>query len=89
MNANGTTIPGTRLSGATLTLRGNNSVVSGNNGVFAFSVPSQTFCVMNVQKNGYQLYDRDLLGKTHSYSTNDLWVVMATHDNVLAEKRAM
>lgn len=88
MAANGTTIPGTRLSGATLTLRGNNSVVSGNNGVFTFAVPSKTFCLMNVQKNGYQLYDYDLLGKKRSYSANDLLVVMDTPDNVLADKLA-
>ena len=84
--ANGTVIPGTRLSGATLTFKGNKTVVSGNNGVFTFSVPSKTYCVTNVQKNGYQLYDRDLLGRTHNYSTNDLLVVMDTPDNVLADK---
>ena len=85
---NGSTIPGTRLSGATLTFKGNKTVVSGVNGVFTFAVPSKTFCVMNVQKNGYQLYDRDLLGRTHNYSTNDLLVVMDTPDNVLADKLA-
>ena len=84
--ANGSTIPGTRLSGATLTFKGNKTVVSGNNGVFTFAVPSKTFCVTNVLKNGYQLYDRDLLGRTHNYSTNDLLVVMDTPDNVLADK---
>ena len=86
--ANSTTIPGTRLSGATLTFKGNRTAVSGPNGVFTFSVPSKTFCVTNVQKNGYQLYDRDLLGKPHSYSSNDLLVVMDTPDNVLADKLA-
>ena len=36
LQSNGTTIPGTRLSGATVTLKGNNSVTSGANGVFFF-----------------------------------------------------
>lgn len=84
--ANGTAIPGTRLSGATITFKGNRTVTSSTNGVFTFAVPSKTFCVTNVLKNGYQLYDRDLLGRTHNYSTNDLLVVMDTPDNVLADK---
>ena len=88
--ANGTLNPGKHLSGATLVLKSNKTVVSDNNGMFTFSVPSKKFCVTKVQKNGYQLYDRDLLGKTHSYSTNDLWVVMDTLDNdVLADKLAI
>lgn len=86
--ANGTLNPGKHLSGATLVLKGNKTVVSDNNGMFTFSDPSKKYCVTKVLKNGYQLYDRDLLGKTHSYSTNDLWVVMDTPDNVLADKLA-
>ena len=84
--ANGTTIPGTRLSGATITFKGNRTVISGGNGVFTFAVPSKTFCITNVQKNGYQLYDQDLLGKAHKYSANDLLVVMDTPDNKLADR---
>lgn len=84
--ANGTAIPGTRLSGATITFKGNRTVTSSTNGVFTFAVPSKTFCITHVQKNGYQLYDNDLLGRTHNYSTNDLLVVMDTPDNVLADK---
>ncbi len=85
-NANGTITPGTRLAGATITFKGNNSVTSGINGAFSFSVPNKTYCVTNVRKNGYQLYDPDLLGKIHKYSTDDIPVVMDTPDNVLADK---
>ena len=88
LQSNGTTIPGTRLSGATVTLKGNKSVISGANGGFSFAVSNKSFCIINVRKNGYQIYDRDLLGKTHSYSSNDLLVVMDTPDNVLADKLA-
>ncbi len=88
LQSNGTTIPGTRLSGATVTLKGNNSVTSGANGVFSFAVSNKSFCIINVRKNGYQIYDRDLLGKIHSYSSNDLPIVMDTPDNVLADKLA-
>ena len=88
LQSNGTTIPGTRLSGATVTLKGNNSVTSGANGGFSFAVSNKSFCIINVRKNGYQIYDRDLLGKIHSYSSNYLPIVMDTPDNVLADKLA-
>ena len=88
LQSNGTTIAGIRLPGATVTLKGNNSVTSGANGVFSFVVSNKSFCIINVRKNGYQLYDSDLIGKTHSCSSNDLLVVMDTPDNVLADKLA-
>ena len=88
LQSNGTTIPGTRLSGATVTLKGNNSVTSGAYGGFSFAVSNKSFCIINVRKNGYQIYDRDLLGKIHSYSSNYLPIVMDTPDNVLADKLA-
>ena len=88
LQSDGTIIPGTRLSGATVTLKGNKSVISGANGVFSFAVSNKSFCIINVRKDGYQIYDRDLLGKPHSYSSNDLLVVMDTPDNVLADKLA-
>ena len=58
---NGRTIPGTRLSGASITFKSNRTVISGANGVFTFAVPSKTCCITNVRKNGFQLYDQDLL----------------------------
>ena len=86
LNANGTVIHGSRLSGATITFQGNGSATSGTNGAFTFAVKNNTFCITNVRKNGYQLYDSDLLGRPHNYSANDLLVVMDTPDNVLADK---
>lgn len=86
LSANGTAIPGTRLSGATITFRGNNSAVSGTNGAFAFAVANNTYRITNVRKNGYQLYDSDLLGRDHRYSSDDLLVVMDTPDNMLADR---
>ena len=86
LRANGTAVPGTRLSGATITFRGNNSAVSGTNGAFAFAVANNTYCITNVRKNGYQLYDSDLLGRNYRYSSNDLLVVMDLPENVLADR---
>ena len=86
LRANGTAVPGTRLSGATITFRGNNSAVSGKNGAFAFAVANNTYCITNVRKNGYQLYDSDLLGRNYRYASNDLLVVMDLPENVLADR---
>ena len=86
LRANGTAVPGTRLSGATITFRGNNSAVSGTNGSFAFAVANNTYCITNVRKNGYQLYDSDLLCRNYRYSSNDLLVVMDLPENVLADR---
>ena len=55
LNADGTVLSGMRLTGATITFKGRGSVTSGTNGVFTFAVPNKTFCIINVQKNGYQL----------------------------------
>lgn len=85
LSANGTIVPGTRLSGVTISFRGNNPAVSGANGAFTFAVSNNTYCITNVRKNGYQLYDSDLLGRDHWYSSNDLLLVMDTPDNVLAD----
>ena len=86
--ANGSLIPGTRLTGATITFKGNVAVVSGPNGAFSYPMRSKTFSVESVKKKGYQLYDPDLLGRTHSYSSNDLLVVMDTPENVLEDRLA-
>ena len=86
--ANGSLIPGTRLTGATITFKDNVAVVSGPNGAFSYPMRSKTFSVESVKKKGYQLYDPDLLGRTHSYSSNDLLVVMDTPENVLEDRLA-
>ena len=86
--ANGSLIPGTRLTGATITFKDKVAVVSGPNGAFSYPMRSKTFSVESVKKKGYQLYDPDLLGRTHSYSSNDLLVVMDTPENVLEDRLA-
>lgn len=82
----GASIPGVRLSGATVSIRNGSSFVSANNGTFSFGVPTKTYAVSNVRKNGYELCDRDLLGRNQNYSSNPLIIVMDTRENQLAEK---
>ena len=72
----GSVIAGTRLSGATVTVRGGNNVVSGANGAFSLQVPSNKFYLQNVRKNDYVLCDPDVLKKQYDYSSNDLILVM-------------
>ena len=88
--ADGAVIAGQRLNGATISIKGKGNVVSKNNGkangTFSFNMPGKTFCLTNVQKNGYQLCDHDLIGNPFQHSANDLIVVMDTPENALQDK---
>ncbi len=84
--ADGSTIHGTRLSGATLSLKGRNAVGSDKNGVFKFDTKGRPFCLTGVQKQGYQICDRDMLGKTFRHSANEFIVVMDTPENIKADR---
>ena len=82
----GSTIHGTRLAGATLSLKGRNAVGSDKNGVFKFDTKGRPFCLTGVQKQGYQICDRDLLGKTFRHSANEFIVVMDTPENIKTDR---
>ena len=86
LNANGTVTPGKGISGATVTLGNGNSQVSGNNGTFSFAVSKGTYLLKNVQKQNYQLCDRDLLGRNKKYSTDILEIAMQTPDEALEDR---
>lgn len=88
LSANGTLIPGTRLSGATINIQNASSVVSGNNGLFSFAVPSSVYHITSVKKNGYQLCDNDMITRGYKYSSNPLVVSMETPDNATADRLA-
>lgn len=89
---NGTVITGTRLSGATVKVKGGNAVVSGSNGAFSLAIPSNSYYLQNVQKQGYVLTDPDVLSKQYAYSKNPLVLVLETpsqqtDDKLAAEKK--
>lgn len=86
--ANGTLIPGVRLSGATVNIQNSSSSVTGKNGTFSFAVPSGRFRLSDVRKQGYQLCDQDVLNKDHMYSANPFVVAMETPDEALADRLA-
>ena len=89
---NGSVIAGQRLSGATVTVKGSNAVVSGSNGTFALSIPGNSYYLQNVQKQGYVLTDPDILSKQYACSKNPLVLVLETpgqqtDDKLAAEKK--
>lgn len=88
LSANGTLIPGTRLSGATVSIQNTNPLVSGNKGTFSFSVSSATYSITSVKKQGYQLCDNDIIGKGHNYSKEPLVLAMETPENTTADRLA-
>ena len=86
LDNNGSMIPGTRLSGAMITVKGRNAVVSGNNGQFTLAIPGSTFYLQNVQKQGYVIADPDILSKQYSYSSNPLILVLETQEQQTDDK---
>ena len=74
--SNGTRIAGTRLSGATVSIRGGNTVTSGSNGTFSLSLSNSSYYLQNVQKQGYVLIDPDVLSRQYAYSKNPVVLVM-------------
>lgn len=86
INADGELLKGLPISGATITVRNGGSYISGNNGAFTFIVPSHSYYLSEVQKNEYELCDRDLLDKSYKLSSNPLVIVMDKPDNTLEDR---
>ena len=89
---NGIVIAGTRLPGATVTVRGGNAVVSGNKGTFTIAFSGNNYYLQDVQKNGYVLTDPDVLSKQFAWSKNPLVLVLEiptqqTDDKLAAERK--
>ena len=83
---NGIVITGTRLSGATVTIKGGNAVVSSHDGTFSLVIPNNYYYIQNVQKQGYVLTDPDILARQYAYSKNPLVLVMETPEERWEEK---
>ena len=83
---NGMVIAGTRLQGATVTIKGGNAVVSGNNGTFSLAIPTSKYYLQNVQKQGYVITDPDMLTRQYVYSKNPLILVLETQEQQMDDK---
>lgn len=78
MDSKGQLIPGTRLGGAAITLKGGRSTVSANDGNFTLTIPDKKYYLQSVQKQGYQITDPELLKKQYVCSANPLVITMET-----------
>ena len=82
---------GVPLAGVTVRIaEAHNAVVSGKDG--AFSLPmnkkdGESFVIRQVQKAGYELNDRDLIGRNYAFSsTHPITIVMVSAKQLQAEK---
>lgn len=81
-------IHGSRLSGATIIVRGGNTVVSANDGSFTLALPENKYYLQDVRKKGYVLNDMDMLSKQYVRSTNPLIIVLESPDKQADNKLA-
>lgn len=82
---------GTPLPGASIHIRGNNTIVSAEKGKFSFTMRGGKYVLESVKKKGFDLLDPDILFKPYSYSSNLLFITMETpeqkSDDILKAKR--
>ena len=88
MDSKGNPIPGERISGATVQVKGRNALVTDANGSFSFPVPANKFFVQSVTKKGYVLVDPDAIAIQYVYSLNPLIFVLESPSRLNEEKQA-
>lgn len=87
LDSNGNLIPGRGLKGATVSVHGRAAVlVNADDGSFSFPVPESQYSLDSVRKKGYQLVDMDAFSKTYSYSSNPLYLVMETPEQMIEDQ---
>ncbi len=85
--------PGVPLSGVTIRVRGTmKSVLSGADGRFSFLIPDKkdgdAIVLQQVRKQGYELCDRELMGRQLVFSTHvPIEIVMVNSEDLAANKR--
>ena len=86
--SDGAVVPGQRIAGATVQVKGRNAVVTQANGVFSFPIPASRFFIQSVKKQGYVISDPEMLTKQYAYSTNPLILVLETIEQKTDDKLA-
>ena len=86
--SDGAVVPGQRIVGATVQVKGRNAVVTQANGVFSFPIPASRFFIQSVKKQGYVITDPEMLTKQYAYSTNPLILVLETIEQKTDDKLA-
>lgn len=85
--------PGVALSGVTIRMRGAlNAVMSSQTGEFSFSMPNKKdgdpISLLSVQKNGYELKDKELLGRQLVFSSRvPIEILMVDQKQFAADKK--
>lgn len=83
----GVHVPGKGLVGAVVSVKGGNKVgVQETDGSFSFFVRGDSFTIQSVDKKDYVMVDADALPKTYTSSSNDLYLVMETPDQLLLDR---
>lgn len=78
MDKNGNIIHGERIPNVAIELRNGHSTVSDNDGTFSILISNtnRTFAIKDIHKNGYYLFDPDVLLTNYYLSPNPFEVVM-------------
>lgn len=86
--SDGTVVPGKRIVGATVQVKGRNAVVTQAGGVFSFPIPANRFYIQHVKKQGYVLTDPEMLTRQYVFSSNPLILVLETAEQQTDDKLA-
>lgn len=90
LGTNGSVIPGVRLNGVTIHVKGRSQVVvSRNNGTFSFPVSSAKFYITSVKLAGYDLVDPDVISRRYTYSKDSLVILMESTATQADDKLAV
>lgn len=83
----GKLIPGKGLKGTLVSVHGRNTVlVDNDDGEFSFPIAEDNFRIDSVRKKGYQLVDLEMYSRVYKYSTNPLYFVMESPDQILSDQ---
>ena len=89
MTVDGQHIPGKGLPGSVVFIKDRTDIgVKDNNGMFSFPVVDKQFRVDSITKKDYVLLDADAVSKTYTHTTDTLFFVMETPDQILQDKLA-
>lgn len=80
---------GVALSGVSIRAKGaHNAVLSQENGTFSMNVKGTSYVLQQVQKSGYELNEKGMIGRNYAYSaTVPLTIVMVSTQQLQADKQ--
>jgi len=80
-------IPGKGVTGAIVSIEGRNQIgVQNADGSFSFPVTDKTFIVRSVNREGYVMVDNDAVPRKFTCSSNPVYFVMESPDQLLSDQ---